>query len=102
MKNNSTPESLHFCDLSIDLDRRLEFLSHLLEVSRVYEDSILDIESETAHFLFEYLAKRAVLEHVFFGRPLGKLRLETSKLKAELWRVSKLKAAAALRNKTIL
>jgi|GEM_PF-2606598 len=85
---------IEFCDLSSDLDRGLSLVAGLLEAMQDAND---DISSETGHFVHEYLGKRAVLEHVFFGRSLISARLEASKLKAELWRIHKIRAAMKLR-----
>ena len=84
---------IEFCDLSCDLDRGLSLIAALLEA---VQDANPDFSSETGHFVNEYLGKRAVLEHVFFGRSLRSARLEASKLKAELWRISKIRAGMKL------
>jgi hypothetical protein len=92
----SDARTIEFCDLSSDLDRRLSWAADLLERTHDENDPFQNIESETGHFLFEYLGKRAVLEHVFFGRSLRSVRLETSQLRAELWRLHKIRAKQKL------
>lgn len=83
-------------DLSVDLDRGLVFLGQLAET---VHDCTVDQEGLMTGFgcvVKEYIGKRVALEHVFFGRSLRTARIEESKLKAEVWRVQKIKAKSRL------
>ena len=105
-KDQNEPETqayfVYFCDLSIDLDRRLGWMAQVLEMVKNEEDPFSDLSSESSQMIWEYLGKRAALEHVFFNRPIGRVNLEESKLKAEVWRVQKIKAAVLLKRKQII
>ena len=89
-------EHILFLDLSIDLDRDLSFLGYLTENSNMEELPSEEMLPEVGYYIFEYLGKRVALEHVFFGRSLRRVRFDPSKLKAEVWRIQKIKAKANL------
>lgn len=94
------PEILEFCDLSYDLDTRLRFIADLAQAARSQELIFEDCISEFGNDVLEYLGRRMVLEHVFFGRSLRFAQLETQKLKAELWRLQKIRAGLSLGRRT--
>ena len=98
MKSKIPPEHIQFCDLSSHLDRSLSLLARLAEIAHSEHDTDENLP-ELGLSLSEYLGKRVVLEHVFFGRCIpvnGVNRLYELSLKAELWKVRKMKASAAL------
>jgi len=92
-----TPEILEFCDLSHSLDSKLRLMADLTQASDsdriIFDDSLAAIGDE----LIEYLDKRILLEHVFFGRSIKRVQLESQKMKAEIWRLQKIKAAHQLK-----
>jgi len=93
------PEVLEFCDLSYDLDSRLRFLADLTQATDPQKIIFDDCLSECGHNIIEYLGRRTLLEHVFFGRSLRSVQLDDEQIKAELWRLYKIKARHALNHK---
>ncbi len=90
----NNPEHIEFCDLSSELDRFLSFLIYLSENS---SSNVTSAESAGyGDFLSDYLGKRAALEHVFFNRYLGGSTWDELKLKAEIWRIRKIRAKSLM------
>jgi hypothetical protein len=94
----SDPNSLEFCDLSSELDRSLSFLARFSGNLSPLQDA--DLHEGYSEFIWDYLGKRAALEHVFWGRYLGTTEWDTLKLKAEVWRIRKIRATIALKTKS--
>jgi len=92
-----TPELIEFCDLSIDLDSRLRFYADLAQAADSQKIIFDDCLAEFGHNVIEYLGRRTLLEHVFFGRSLKFVQLEDQQIKAELWRLQKIQASAVLK-----
>jgi len=82
-------EHIQYCDLSAELDHILSFIAFLSQENEGYGE-----------FLYDYLGRRAALEHVFFNRYIGGVTWDELKLKAEIWRVQKMKASLRLKNKS--
>jgi hypothetical protein len=95
-----TPEILEFCDLSYDLDARLRLLADLAQATESNRIIFDDCLSELGNQLLEYLGKRVLLEHVFFGRNLKLIGLDHQEIKAEIWRLQKIRAAYSLKQPT--
>jgi hypothetical protein len=88
-----------FIDLSVDLDQGLSFVGHLAQNSIEDLSSSDGLVAEFGYLIIEYLGKRIALEHVFFGRSLRSAKIEDSKLRAEVWRLQKMKAKSELPSK---
>ena len=85
----SNPEHIHYCDLSSELDQVLSFIAFLSQENEGYGE-----------FLYDYLGRRAALEHVFFNRYLGGINWDELKMKAEVWRIQKLRASLQLKTQS--
>ena len=97
---NKNQEHIHYCDLSSNLDSKLRFFSDLAQATDPEKIIFDDCMAEFGESVIEYLGKRTLLEHVFFGRTLTRVQLEDADVKAELWRLRKIKAGLSLKPKT--
>ena len=55
---------------------------------------------EVGYWIVGYLGKRIALEHVYFGRSLRGAEMDPLQLKAEVWRIEKVRAAQKLRRES--
>jgi hypothetical protein len=94
----SKKDHLEFCDLSSDLDRTLRFLAHLSQMASNAPN--WEEQSGYGEFLWDYLGKRAALEHVFFDRYLHDIHWDEMKLKAEIWRLRKIHATLKIKRQS--
>lgn len=79
--------ALDFVDESVHLDASLWLLAELCSAASNMEALSTQTLSELGNSIKNYLGKRLVLEHFFFGRTIHPLTLEDSLVRSELLRL---------------
>lgn len=76
-----------YIDLATGADAKLSMVAQLLDCASPNGDPHANLLHEIGHSISEYLVKKRVIDHIFFGRTITSYQLSESDLRAEFLRV---------------